>query len=80
MRTLAVAVVAGAAFLTLPAAAQTSIGGPHKQINQLGGAKVVTNPVVSPPRASSLTPPPAAGVSSPSKTVAPVRRSIGAVR
>jgi hypothetical protein len=39
--------------LTFPAAAQTSVGRPHKQINQLGGAKVVANPVVAPSRAAT---------------------------
>jgi len=44
--------IAGLALLTLPAAAQSSIGGPHKQTNQLGGRTVPTNPVVVPPRGS----------------------------
>ena len=51
MRDLAIA-IAGLTLLTAPAAAQSHIGGPHKQTNQLGGQTVLTNPVVAPPRGS----------------------------
>jgi hypothetical protein len=60
MRTLiAIAAVIGILLSAFSAAAQ-SIGGPHKTINRIGGAKPTANPVVAAPRNAASPPQPAA--------------------
>jgi hypothetical protein len=50
MKLLAIS-FAGLALQMMPAAGQTGICGPRKPVNQVGGPKAVTNPVISLPRA-----------------------------
>jgi hypothetical protein len=70
-------VVAAALFaiyaLVLPVAAQSIVGGPHRQTN-IGGPTIHANPVVAPPRATASAPAP-----SPRKpVVAPISPTISA--
>jgi hypothetical protein len=73
MRTLvAITALIGIMLSTFPAAAQ-SIGGPHRTINQIGGAKPVVNPVVAASRH-------VAAPSAPQSTAPPNRSAVVALK